>query len=364
MKTVMTLTGIRPDFIRMAEVFRKLDNVSWCQHVLVHSGQHYDRLLSEVFFEGLDIREPDINLNVAGSDRKNQHHSALVANIAQRSAQVARDCGADVIMFLGDSHTALAAPFLKKDGFRIAHIEAGMRSFDMEMPEEVNRVCCDHMCDWLFTYHQNYADKLRFENIPIDRIHVVGNTIVESYHKFIDCTDLVPSLESHILVDIHRPENILSPQRLRNVFKFLGECHRRFDKPIRMLRFGRTADTIEAHNIDMGPVEWIPLQGYKDFLYLQWNSLFMVSDSGTAQEEPALMGVPVIVPRQSTERPESLQANCSRMLNVKGMDGSWVDCIDWVEAQLQKKLSDRMDASWLGDGTTSQQIVDILEKEL
>jgi UDP-N-acetylglucosamine 2-epimerase (non-hydrolysing) len=366
-KTVMTLTGIRPDFIRMQAVFKRLDESEKLNHILVHSGQHYDKMLSGVFFDELEIRKPDFNLYAATHLDGKSHPGRLAAKVSEGIGALRSERGInpDIIMFLGDSHSALAAPFLRKDGFKIAHIEAGMRSYDMEMPEEVNRICCDHMCDFLFTYHPNYAEKLRKEGIHPSKIHVVGNTIVEVANQFLPELQSRPKELDCILMDIHRPENIQSPSNLKNILVFANECSVRFQLPVKMVSFGRTVQAIADAGLAMGSVEWVPLMSYKEYLQSQYDAVFMISDSGTAQEEPALLDTPVVVPRISTERPESVNLGCSKMLNVQESwpgDVSWDDCLDWLGSM--ETVDFVAVKSWLGEGNTAEKIVSILEEKL
>ena len=365
MKTVITLTGIRPDFIRMQGVFRRLDESKELNHILVHSGQHYDKMLSDVFFDELEIRKPDFNLYAADHLDGTSRHNLLVSKIVDgiNTLRSKQGINPDIIMFLGDSHSVLAAPMLRKDGFKIAHIEAGMRSYDMGMPEEVNRICCDHMCDFLFAYHPNYVEKLLKEGIDPGKIHMVGNTIVEAVNQFLPEIQSQPKKQDFILMDIHRSENILSPTNLWNVIEFANECSMRFDLPVKMISFGRTKQVVKNACWEMGNVEWVPLMSYKHYLKAQYDAAFMISDSGTAQEEPALLNTPVVVPRVSTERPESIQWKCSKMLNVQTLwNDSWHTCLSWLGSM--ETVNFCASNFWLGDGWTSQKIISILEDRL
>ena len=175
-KTIVTITGIRPDFIRMSEIFKKLD-INF-NHILIHTGQHYDKMLSEIFFEELSIRKPDYNLEIGSNGKE---HFYQQADLSVKIIELIRKekINPNLIIFLGDSNSALASVPLKKEGYKIAHIEAGMRSGDKRMLEEINRIVCDHCSDLLFVYHKNYKDKLLKESINTESIFVVGNTIKE-----------------------------------------------------------------------------------------------------------------------------------------------------------------------------------------
>ena len=353
MKTVVTVTGIRPDFIRMSEVFRKLDESNWCKHILIHTGQHYDSLLSDIFFTDLQIRKPDYNLRIGGPDKKHYHQQAeLGVKIIELFES--ENITPDIILFLGDSNSSLVSVPLRKEGFKIGHIEAGMRSYDERMLEEINRKICDHVSNFLFVYHENYKQKALREGIPEDRIFVVGNTVVEPLKNIADLE--YQGKSSHILIDIHRPENFKYPERMQKIIDFGNYCYKNLNKPVKMLKFGRTIKSIEEYGLEIGDIEIVDLMGYKDFVKFMQDSIFIISDSGTAQEEPALLNVPVLVPREFSERPESYITNCSKKLDLE--ERLFGSSLEWA----LKKFEGSQE--WLGDGTTSEKIVEILEEKL
>lgn len=345
-KTVMTISGIRPDFIRMSEVFKKLD-VEF-NHILVHTGQHYDELLSGVFFEELEIRKPDFVLNT-GKQGGTHYHQLGYLSVAIMDLIKDNNLNPDIIIFLGDSNTVCASLLLKKEGYKICHIEAGMRSFDKNMLEEINRTLCDHCSDILFVYHDKYREFLENENIK-ENIYVVGNTITEVCKKFIS---LENKKKDFILVDIHRPENFKSEKRLKNIIEYVKLCKKKYNIPVKFLSFKRTADYIKKFNINMEGIEIIDLLPYKKYLNMVFHSLFLISDSGTGQEEPAFFNTKVIVPRDFTERPQSMENNCSFLLDV--IYNNYNDSFVWLER------NDIIKTEWLGNGTTSQQIINILK---
>ena len=354
MKNIVTVTGIRPDFVRMSEVFKKLD--ANFNHTLIHTGQHFDNMLSDVFFKELEIREPDFNLKIGGPGKEHYHQTAelstkLLDLFKSRSAQT------DLIIFLGDSNSVLASVPLKKEGFRIAHIEAGMRSGDKRMLEEINRTVCDHCSDYHFVYHEDYKQNLLAENLPEKNIHVVGNTIVEVFNKYINYDK--PSAESHIVLDIHRPENFNYPVRMQNILQIARDLSYIKGLPVYMLNFKRTMNAIKQNNIFLYTAKEKDLMSYKEYLQFQYDSLFIISDSGTAQEEPALMAKPVIVPRDFTERPQSMYNSCSYMLDVNDSQRCAIKAVEVCE-WLEKRSA--MNIKWLGNGDTSELIINQLKK--
>lgn len=349
MKTIITITGIRPDFIRMSEIFKKLDQ--HFNHILIHTGQHYDSLLSSVFFDELQIRKPDYTLNTGKSGGTHYHQlSYLSVEIIELIKN--KNLNPDLIIFLGDSNSVCAALPLKKEGYKIGHIEAGMRSYDKRMLEEINRTVCDHCSDILFVYHPEYKTQLLKENI-INNVHVVGNTIVEVCRNFIP--NETPQ-NNMILIDIHRPENFKYKERLINIIEYSNECSKRYNLPIKMLKFHGTNKYLTEFNLELGNIELVDLMSYKNYLHTVYHSKFIISDSGTGQEEPALLNTPVIVPRDFTERPQSMEYNCSYMLNVNHQN-DFQESFDWLNNHENNNI---IEPRWLGDGNTSKIIVDKL----
>jgi len=349
MKTIMTVSGIRPDFIRMSEIFKKLDNDKTMNHILVHTGQHYDDLLSGVFFKELNIRKPDYTLNT-GKQGGTHYNQLGYLSVAIMELIKKEKLKPDIILFLGDSNTVCAALPLRKEGYTIGHIEAGMRSFDKRMLEEINRTVCDHCSHIHFVYHNEYKRFLENENIK-DNVHVVGNTIVEV------CKPFIPNEEKRnnmILLDIHRPENFKYKHRMKNIIQYANLCSEKYGIPVKMLNFGRTTKYMEEYEIDLGKVELVDLMAYKEYLTTIYHCPFIISDSGTAQEEPAIFDTPVIVPRDFTERPQSVDGNCSYMLDVNH-DSKFEESWNWLSKIERKELT--MDVTWLGDGNTSDLII-------
>lgn len=350
MKTVMTITGIRPDFIRMAEIFKKLD-INF-NHILVHTGQHYDKLLSDVFFDELEIRKPDYILDT-GINSSNHYEQLSYLSRAVIDLIKNNNLNPDIILFLGDSNSACVSLPLRKEGYTIGHIEAGMRSYDKRMLEEINRTICDHCSHILFVYHEDYKKQLELENIK-DNVYVVGNTIVEVCKKFIPQREKKNNM---ILIDIHRPENYKYVNRMKNIIQYGILCSKKYNLPIKMLKFYGTCKYINENNLDLGNIELIDLLPYKKYLETIYDCKFIISDSGTGQEEPALLNTPVIVPRDYTERPQSMQHNCSHMLNVN--NNNFNESFEWLLKLEKGELIP--DTKWLGNGKTSELIVEQLK---
>ena len=351
MKTIVTITGIRPDFIRMCAVFKALDKEF--NHILVHTGQHYDTLLSDIFFKQLGIREPNYILDT-GRSSSNHFEQLAYLSVAIPKLFEENNIQPDLILFLGDSNSAGVSFPLKKAGYKIGHIEAGMRSYDKRMLEEINRTICDHCSDILFVYHEGYKEQLRLENIT-KNVFVVGNTVVEPFKMFCEEIVRIPKRNDMILLDVHRPENFKYPQRLRNIFKFANMCIEKYNIPVKLLYFKRLKDEIDKYSLDLGNIEMIPLFPYKEYLETIYHCRFIISDSGTGQEEPALLGTPVIVPRDFTERPQSYENNCSIKLCAEEGMCNPEEIFNWIN--LIENGTIKINSSWLGDGNTSVLIV-------
>jgi len=353
-KTIVTITGIRPDFIRMCFIFKKLDKNF--KHILIHTGQHYDEMLSDIFFKDLDIRKPDYILNT-GKESKNHYEQLSYLSKAVPELFIKENIKPDLILFLGDSNTSAVSLPLKKEGYTIGHIEAGMRSYDNRMLEEINRKVCDMCSSVLFVYHDTYKEFLAKENIH-NNIFVVGNTIVEPTLQFLPEIQKNMKKNNLILLDIHRPENFNYPDRLRSIIAFANECTTKYNLPVKLLYFKRLAENLEKFGISLGSVEMIPLMGYKEYLNTIYHCRFIISDSGTGQEEPALLDTPVIVPRDFSERPMSYLSNCS----VKFTAGSPNSQVIWSWLDDIESGRTIMDKTWLGNGATSQEVIDGLKQ--
>lgn len=349
-KTIVTITGIRPDFIRMSFVFKELD--ANFNHILIHTGQHFDTNLSGVFFEQLGIRTPDYTLDTGKSAANHFEQLAYLTNAIPNILKE-HNIVPDLILFLGDSNSVGVAFPLKKAGYKIGHIEAGMRSYDKRMLEEINRIVCDHCSDILFVYHEDYRQQLALENIT-KNVHVVGNTIVEPFTLFRDDIFATKKRGNMILMDIHRPENFNYQERLVSILRFGNLCSKKYGLPVKLLYFKRLKDAIDKYGLDLGNIEMIDLLPYKEYLETVYHSRFIISDSGTGQEEPALLNTPVLVPRDFTERPQSYVNNCSIQFRAENDNSNEV--FEWLRKIETGELA--INAGWLGDGKTSKMIID------
>jgi UDP-N-acetylglucosamine 2-epimerase (non-hydrolysing) len=341
----------------MSEVFAKLDENF--EHIMIHTGQHYDDELSKIFFNQLKIRKPDFTL-ATGKNSSNHYEQLSYLSKEVIYLLKKKKINPDIILFLGDSNSALVSAPLFKEGYKIGHIEGGMRSYDRRMPEEVNRVICDYVSDLVFVYTPLYKERLIAENKNPDQIFVVGNTIVEVVKKFLPKGK---RSKDFIVADIHRNENLKSPEQYNHILKFLNELGEKTKLEVRLVKFNRALQLINKYNLlkDKKNIKLVGPYGFLDYLNLQYNAYGVVSDSGTSQEECPLLGVPVVVPRNFTERPESVENGNSILIGESNAIEKMVnDTIRFFETYEISKEK----IKWLGDGKTSERIIKILKKEL
>lgn len=354
---VVTVTGIRPDFIRMSKVFERLDETF--THTMIHTGQHYDDELSKVFFRELKIRKPDYTLST-GKESQNHYEQLSYLSTALIELLKEKKLNPAIILFLGDSNSALVSAPLFKEGYRVGHIEGGMRSYDRRMPEEVNRVICDYVSDLVFVYTPLYKERLVKENKSPDDIYVVGNTIVEVVKRY---QPKGKKRADVIVADIHRNENLKDPDQYNHILNYLNELGAKAQKKVVLVRFRRGVRLIEERGLLDGK-PWVTLvgpYGFLDYLDLQYNAFGVVSDSGTSQEECPLLKVPVAVPRNFTERPESMEFGNSILVGETRAIPTMVD--ETLDFFAHYSISPEQ-VAWLGDGKTSHHVVRILSERL
>lgn len=357
MKKIVTITGIRPDFIRMSKVFERLDENF--EHIMIHTGQHYDDALSRIFFNELKIRKPDFTL-ATGKNSSNHYEQLSYLSKEVIGLLKKKRINPDLIMFLGDSNSAMVSAPLFKEGYKIGHIEGGMRSYDRRMPEEVNRVICDYVSDLIFVYTPEYKNRLIKENKNPKSVFVVGNTIVEVVKEYLPKGK---RKKDFLVADIHRSENLKTPQQFNHILSYVNEVGRRLNMPVHLVKFNRALKLIEQYNLldDKKNIKLVGPYGFLDYLDLQYNAYGIISDSGTSQEECPLLGVPVAVPRLKTERPESVENGNSILVGetrpIKKMVKETLDFFNSYSISPKQLI-------WLGDGKTSERIINILKKEL
>ena len=307
---VMTIVGTRPEIIRLACVIKKLDKYS--NHVLVHTGQNYDYELNKVFFEELELRDPNYVLNVKADKLYNQ-----LGNIISQTGEVIEKEKPDALLVLGDTNSALCVINAKRFKIPIYHMEAGDRSFDENVPEEINRRLVDHLSDILLPYSEYSRRNLLREGIHPRRIYVTGSPIREVYEfmqeKF-KMSNILDTLNlkkcEFITASIHREENVDKKGGLEMMVKSYSALAEKYDIPIIVSTHPRTKIRLEKlglYKLADKRIVWHKPFGLIDFITLQLNSFCVVSDSGTIHEDSSILDFPAIAIRKSTEKAESIE---------------------------------------------------------
>ncbi|KUL01633.1 MAG: UDP-N-acetylglucosamine 2-epimerase [Methanomicrobiales archaeon 53_19] len=313
---VMTILGTRPEIIRLSRIIPKLDPL--CEHVLVHTGQNFDRNLSEIFFEELGIRSPDHFLGIQGRSFGDQ-----IGQIIRASEEIMQSELPDRLLILGDTNSSLSAIVAKRMGIPVYHMEAGNRCYDDRVPEEVNRRIIDHSSDVLLPYTERSRANLLREGIAGERILVTGNPIYEvlqHYRQSIDVSDILERLHlasgAYFLVTMHRAENVDIESRLRALVKALERLHQIYGIPLVCSLHPRTRDTMKRFGLleHIGPgIQFHDPFGLFDFIQLEQNARCVLSDSGTVQEECCIFHVPNVTIRDVTERPETIECGSNTL---------------------------------------------------
>jgi len=312
---IMTILGTRPEIIRLSRIIEKLDKL--CRHFLLHTGQNYDINLNDIFFQQLNVREPDYYLGARGT------FGEQISRILAESERLLQAEKPDKFLVLGDTNSSLAAIMAKRLGIPVYHMEAGNRCYDDRVPEEVNRRIIDHSSDVLLPYTERSRKNLLREGIPGERIYVTGNPIYEVIKHYepqigrsVILADLGLASKKYFLVTMHREENVDVEARLRGLSISLDGLQREYGLPVIVSTHPRTRKRMESFGIAGGndQIRYLPPFGFFEFITLERNAVCVLSDSGTVQEECSIFRVPNVTIRDVTERPETLECG-SNMLS-------------------------------------------------
>jgi UDP-N-acetylglucosamine 2-epimerase (non-hydrolysing) len=297
---ILHVVGARPNFMKAGPVIRALEAWREIRQTLVHTGQHYDKNLSDAFFSQLNMPAPDINLEVGSGS-----HVWQTAEVMTRLEPVVLERKPDVVVVYGDVNSTLAAALVcAKLMVRVAHVEAGLRSFDRTMPEEINRVVIDQLADMLFTHSEDADINLQREGIPAAKIFRVGNVMIDSLIQFLpaamECSrNGLP--ERYAVVTLHRPSNVDDSASLKGILQSLLEVNERLEVVFPV--HPRTRQRIEQFGINIEKLHLLEPLPYIEFLSLQRQAALVITDSGGVQEETTYLGVPCLTLRTNTERP-------------------------------------------------------------
>ncbi len=360
---IINVVGARPNFMKIGPIVRAMNRYSQIEPVLVHTGQHYDEKMSKLFFEDLELPEPDIYLNVGSAT-----HAQQTAKIMIEFEQVVEKERPDMVLVVGDVNSTAACSMVSaKMGVKIVHVEAGLRSFDRRMPEEINRIVTDALSDYLFVTEQSGIDNLKNEGVDESKIHFTGNVMIDSLIHFLEKAKnsgirdrLKVNGHPYALVTLHRPSNVDVREnltRLLDAFKLVEKdlkivfpVHPRTRKMMKQFELDSVIDSMS------GLILTDPI-GYLDFMNLMQNATVVLTDSGGIQEETTYLGIPCVTMRENTERPVTVDVGTNILVGTntdlvvenarKVIDGNW------------KK--GRIPELW--DGKAAERIVAVLARE-
>ena len=318
--SVICVVGARPNFMKMAPILRAMkSHVPPIPALLVHTGQHYDKDMSDRLFEELDLPRPDINLEVGSAT-----HAIQTAEVMRRFEPVLDAHKPSCVLVVGDVNSTLACTLVAvKKGIPVAHVEAGLRSYDRSMPEEINRILTDQIADRLYTTERSALGNLGLEGIPADRVCFVGNVMIDSLvaskPRARSARDTLAACQADVsvlghaqgygVVTLHRPSNVDQPDTLREMLAILGEVAAKV--PLVFAMHPRTRNNIERFNllglVDAAKMVLLPPQGYLEMLGLMARASLVLTDSGGLQEETTALGVPCLTLRENTERPITVE---------------------------------------------------------
>ena len=351
---ILSVVGARPNFMKIAPIVHRFRTRPEVRHVLVHTGQHYDQNMSKVFFEELEIPAPDIHLGVGSGS-----HAQQTAKVMMQFEAVLQSETPDLVLVVGDVNSTLAATLVAtKMGVPVAHVEAGLRSFDRTMPEEINRLVTDAIADLLLTPSRDGDENLLREGVDPSRIRFVGNVMIDSLLKFLPRARATQAWAAHgfakgdyALVTLHRPSNVDDRDTLGGLLQLMGRIATRL--PVLFPIHPRTRKMIEEFGLQpqSDRIRLVDPVGYLDFLALQDGARLVLTDSGGIQEETTVLGVPCLTLRTNTERPVTVSEGTNR---VVGQDPAVI----WAAVQEvldQPRGEARVPEYW--DGQAAERVV-------
>jgi len=307
---IAVILGTRPEIIKMSPIIRELEK-QHLNYFILHTGQHYTYNMDKVFFEQLKLPEPKYNLKVGSGTHAEETGKMLI-----RIEKVLQNEKPDIVLVEGDTNTVLAGALAAtKLLIKVGHVEAGLRSYDREMPEEINRILTDHISDYLFAPTQNAKENLIKEGIDKNKIFVTGNTIVDAVQQNIKLAEghADPLYKECFLATLHRQENVDNPERLRKIIKGLELVAEHFKTQIICPIHPRTKKKLKQFNIKINKINLIEPTDYLAFLKLLHNAKLIFTDSGGVQEEACILKTPCVTLRYNTERPETLEVGANML---------------------------------------------------
>ena len=316
---IMTIVGTRPEIIKLCRVMSELDQ--YTEHILVHTGQNYDYELNEIFFRDLEIRKPDFFLNAAG-----ENLAQTIGNVIAKSDEVMERIKPDAVLLYGDTNSCLAVISAKRRKIPVFHMEAGNRSFDQRVPEELNRKIIDHLSDINMPLTEHARRYLLAEGLKPETVIKTGSPMKEILYHYmpqIEKSDVLKKLklvpQKYFVVSAHREENIDSDANFGDFLATLKKIVKKFKMPIIVTTHPRTRKRLEAmgmENLDKF-IHFLKPLGFYDYVKLQTQAFCVISDSGTITEESSILNFPAVTIRQAHERPEGMDEGVLIMCGLK-----------------------------------------------
>ncbi len=356
---ITLIAGARPNFIKIAPIIKAIEkkqsegkNLSYR---LVHTGQHYDKNLSDTFFEELNIPHPDANLEVKSGSQAEQTAAIMVAF---EKELLQHPC--DLVLVVGDVNSTMACAIVaKKLNIKVTHVEAGIRSGDMTMPEEINRIVTDSITDYFFTTSTWASENLLKYGADADTIHFVGNVMIDTLYQNLDriaapsfWTEFGLETRNYIILTLHRPSNVDEEQSLIDLLKGIDEMvgNKKIIFPIHP----RTKAILGATDLQLKNIILVEPQGYLNFMYLIKNSFAVITDSGGISEETTVLGIPCFTMRTTTERPETIEIGTNHLV------GTSIENLKKVFSEFLQNGAKKAGIPDLWDGKASERIISIL----
>ncbi|EDY36152.1 UDP-N-acetylglucosamine 2-epimerase [Aciduliprofundum boonei T469] len=358
---ISIILGTRPEIIKMSPVIRELEKRK-IDYFVIHTGQHYSYNMDRIFFKDLDLPEPDYKLDVG---ERYHTHGSQTGEMIKGIEKILMKEKPDVVLVEGDTNSVLAGGLAAvKLHISVGHVEAGLRSFDRNMPEEINRVLVDHISDYLFAPTEVARKNLLNEGIDEEKIYVTGNTIVDAVYQNLEIAKRKSRIldklnlksKEYVLITFHRQENVDNPARLKNLVNMLNML----DFPAIFPMHPRTRKRIDefGYRIKNEKVRVIEPLGYLDFLLLLANSKVVLTDSGGIQEESNILHVPCLTLRDNTERPETVDAGSNIVVGVNSEKVIKTLHQIMYDPQIYAKM--RNAPIVFGDGRTAEKIINII----
>ena len=355
MLLIAIILGTRPEIIKFSPIIRECESLD-LDYFILHTGQHYSYAMDRVFFEQLELPEAKYNLGVGSGT-----HAEQTGRIMIETEKVLKRESPNIVLVLGDTNTALAGAVVSaKLGIKVGHVEAGLRSYDRFMPEEINRVLVDHCSNYLFTPTKKASQILINEGISEDKIFMTGNTIVDAVYQNLQLAEKKSEIfnklnltkYSYFLATIHRQENVDNKVRFQNILEGLEKVNEYFNIPVFYAIHPRAKKQIEMFGFKINRINLIEPLDYLNFLFLESKAKLVFTDSGGVQEETCVLNVPCVTLRDNTERPETLDVGSNVLAGTNS-------------ETILKKAKDmlNMNVSWanpFGDGKSGMKIIVLL----